>query len=140
MSYGIQIAYYAARKYYTTVLELDTGKGYADVVYLPAPRYSEKPAMLIELRYGRTKHAAMEQIRRQRYLDRFEHYKGNTLVIGINYDRDIPANPPEFKHHTCRIQPELSDGEKFADGLDRPAGIDMRYGKTEYRTEFWGSL
>lgn len=104
LSYGIQLAYYAARKYYTTVLELDTGKGYADVVYLPAPRYAEKPALLIELKYGHSADAAMEQIRRQKYLDRFEHYKGNTLVIGINYNRELPADHPEFKHHSCRIE------------------------------------
>ncbi|MBR3069300.1 MAG: AAA family ATPase, partial [Lachnospiraceae bacterium] len=52
LSYGIQLAYYAAGKYYTTILELDTGKGYADVVYLPSPRYPEKPALLVELKYG----------------------------------------------------------------------------------------
>ena len=104
LSYGIQLAYYAARKYYTTILELDSGRGYADVAYLPAPQYSDKPALLIELKYGKNADAAMDQIRRQKYLDRFEHYKGNTLVIGINYDRDIPADHPEFKHHSCKIE------------------------------------
>ena len=104
LSYGIQLAYYAARKYYTTILELDTGKGYADVVYLPAPQYAEKPALLIELKYGHSADIAMDQIRRQKYLDRFEHYKGNILVIGINYNRDLPSDDPEFKHHSCRIE------------------------------------
>ena len=104
LSYGIQLAYYAARKYYTTILELDTGKGYADVVYLPAPQYAEKPALLIELKYGHSADIAMDQIRRQKYLDRFEHYKGNILVIGINYNRDLPPDHPEFKHHSCRIE------------------------------------
>ena len=104
LSYGIQLAYYAARKYYTTILELDTGKGYADVVYLPAPQYPEKPALLIELKYGHGAELAMDQIRRQKYLDRFDHYKGNTLVIGINYDRELPADHPEFKHHSCKIE------------------------------------
>ena len=104
LSYGIQLAYYAARKYYTTILELDTGKGYADVVYLPAPQYAEKPALLIELKYGHSAELAMDQIRRQKYLDRLDHYKGNTLVIGINYDRELPAGHPEYKHHSCRIE------------------------------------
>jgi hypothetical protein len=104
LSYGIQLAYYAARKYYTTILELDTGKGYADVAYLPAPQYAEKPALLIELKYGHSTDIAMDQIRRQKYLDRFEHYKGNILVIGINYNREVPPDHPEFKHHSCRIE------------------------------------
>lgn len=104
LSYGIQLAYYAARKYYTTILELDTGKGYADVVYLPAPQYAGKPALLIELKYGHSAELAMDQIRRQKYLDRLEHYKGNILVVGINYDRELPADHPEYKHHSCRIE------------------------------------
>ena len=104
LSYGIQLAYYAARKYYTTILELDTGKGYADVVYLPAPQYAEKPALLIELKYEHSAELAMDQIRRQKYLDRLEHYKGNILVVGINYDRELPADHPEYKHHSCRIE------------------------------------
>lgn len=104
LSYGIQLAYYAGQKYYTTIQELDTGKGYADLVYLPAPKYSEKPVLLIELKYGKSADAAMDQIRRQKYLDKFEHYKGNILVIGINYDRDLPADHPEFKHHSCIIE------------------------------------
>lgn len=104
LSFGIQLAYYAAKKYYTTVLELDTGKGYADIAYLPAPKYSEKPALLIELKYGKSSVMALDQIRRQKYLDRFEHYKGNTLLIGINYDKEKPNHNPLFKHHSCRIE------------------------------------
>ncbi len=104
LSYGIQLAYYAAQKYYTKILELDTGKGYADIAYLPAPKYSDKPALLIELKYGKNVGIAMNQVRRQRYLDRFEHYKGNILIIGINYDRDIPATSGTFKHHKCVIE------------------------------------
>ena len=104
LSYGIQLAYYAARKYYTTILELDTGKGFADVAYLPAPQYAQKPALLIELKHGYSTDVAMDQIRKKKYLDRFEHYKGNILVIGINYNRDLPPSSPEFKHHTCKIE------------------------------------
>lgn len=104
LSYAIQLAYYAAQKYYTTVLELDTGKGYADIVYLPAPEYADKPALLIELKYSKNANTAMDQIRRQKYMDRFEHYKGNMLVIGINYDKDVPNDDPDFKHHSCIIE------------------------------------
>ena len=104
LSYGIQLAYYAAQKYYTTVLGLDTGKGYADIAYLPAPRFSDKPALLIELKYGKSADVAMDQIRRQKYMDRFEHYRGNMLIIGLNYNKDFPNDDPKFKHHTCRIE------------------------------------
>lgn len=104
LSYAIQYAYYAAQKYYTTVLELDTGKGYADIVYLPSPAYPEKPALLIELKYNRDADTAMSQIRRRQYPERLEHYKGNLLLVAINYDGDAKNSSPDFKHHSCLIE------------------------------------
>lgn len=104
LSYAVQLAYYAARKYYTVMLELDSGKGAADVVYLPSPKYPNIPALVVELKYSKTAQGAIEQIRRQDYPDRLEHYKGNILLVGINYDRTIPNSHPDFKHHTCVIE------------------------------------
>ena len=104
LSYAIQYAYYAAQKYYTTILELDSGKGFADIVYLPSSKYPDKPALLVELKYNRSADTAISQIKRQQYPDRLEHYKGNLLLIGIDYDREIPSDKPEFKHHHCRIE------------------------------------
>lgn len=104
LSYSIQLAYYAAQKYYTDIQELDTGKGYADIVYIPNPKYSDKPVLLIELKYNQNANIAIEQIRRQKYLERLEHYKGNILIIGINYDKDVLSTDPEFKHHSCVIE------------------------------------
>lgn len=104
LSYGIQLAFYAAQKYYTTILELDSGKGYVDIAYLPSPKFSNKPALVIELKYNRSAVTAMEQIRRQRYPERLEHYKGNMILVGINYEKDVTNKSPEFKHHTCRIE------------------------------------
>ena len=104
LSYAIQLAYYAAQKYYTGILELDTGKGYADIVYLPAPKYSDKPVLLIELKYNKDADTAIDQIKRKEYPDRLSHYRGNILMVGINYDKDIAVNKLEFKHHSCVIE------------------------------------
>ena len=104
LSYGIQLAYYAAQKYYTTILELDSGKGYADIVYLPSPKYPDKPVLLIELKFEKDVDSALTQIKRQEYPDRLIHYKGNILLICINYDKDARNNSSEFKHHTCSIE------------------------------------
>ena len=41
---------------------------------------------------------------RRKYLDRFEHDQGNILVIGINYNRDLPPSHSEYKHHSCKIE------------------------------------
>ncbi|MBR1685550.1 MAG: AAA family ATPase [Clostridia bacterium] len=104
LSYSIQLAYYAAHKYYTDIQELDTGKGYADIVYIPGPRYADKPVLLIELKYNQDASTAIDQIRRQKYPERLKHYQGNILLIGINYDRDVPSTDASFKHHTCVIE------------------------------------
>ena len=102
LSYAIQMAYYAGQKYYTTIQELDSGKGYADLVYLPSPKNPDKPALLIELKYNRTVEVADDQIRRKEYLQKLEHYKGNLLIISVNYNEDVKSE--EYKHHTCRIE------------------------------------
>ncbi|MBQ9212065.1 MAG: AAA family ATPase [Clostridia bacterium] len=102
LSYGVQLAYYAAQKYYTSILELDSGKGYADVVYLPRPGV-HMPALLVELKYNQEADTALNQILRQEYPDRLIHYQGNILLVGINYNRETRNDDPLYKHHTCRI-------------------------------------
>lgn len=104
LSYGIQLAYYAAQKYYTTVLELDTGKGYADIVYLPSPKHPDKPVLLVELKYNKNAETAISQIKKQNYPQQLEHYKGNILLVGIDYDKDTRNDDPEYKHHNCMIE------------------------------------
>ena len=104
LSYAIQYAYYSAEKYYTVIPELDSGKGYADIAYIPAPGYQDKPAMLIELKYNKNVDGAIAQIHRQQYPERLEHYKGKLLLVGINYDGDRANIDQEFKHHSCRIE------------------------------------
>ena len=104
LSYAIQLAYYAAQKYYTTILELDSGKGYVDIAYLPSPGHPDKPVLVIELKYNKTADTALTQIKRQKYPERLEHYKGNILLVGIDYDRDVPSTNPDFKHHHCKIE------------------------------------
>jgi len=103
LSYAILYAYYAAEKYYTMLPELDTGKGYADRVYIPRPQYADKPVLIIELKYEKDADGAIAQIKRQQYPDRLEAYKGSILLVGINYNRDAKNTGMDYKHHTCEI-------------------------------------
>lgn len=103
LSYAVQMAYYAAQKYYTTIQELDSGKGYADIVYLPSPKYPDKPALLIELKYDKTVNTALNQIQNKNYPQKLEHYKDNILLISVNYDKDVSSTSGGYKHHSCRI-------------------------------------
>ena len=104
LSYAVQLAYYAARRYYTSVVELDSGKGFADVCYLPSPRHPEAPALVVELKRDAGARTALDQIRERRYPDRLEHYAGNILLVGVSYDRDARPGDPAFKRHTCVIE------------------------------------
>ena len=102
LSYAIQLAYYSAQDYYTVFPEADTGKGYADLVYIPVQ--PDIPALLVELKYDIDADTAISQIKRQRYPDRLEHYKGNLIMVGISYDREVSNESPMFKHHSCHIE------------------------------------
>ncbi len=104
LSYAIQMAYYAAQKYYTMIPELDAGKGYADVVFIPSPKYPDKPALLIELKYDKTVKTAVDQIKDRRYPERLEHYMGNLLLVSVNYDKELKSTEKGYKHHSCSIE------------------------------------
>ena len=101
----ISLAYYSARAYYTEIRELPTGKGYADVVYLPRKNYMDKPAMIIELKWDQSAKGAIAQIKDKKYMKALEEYKGNILLVGVNYDK-------ESKKHQCVIEEVLSQSEK----------------------------
>ena len=102
LSYAVQLAYYAAQDLYTVIPELDTGKGYADLAFIP--KKPDIPAILIELKYEEDAETAISQIHRQKYPDRLQLYKGNMVLVGINYTRTISNRDVEFKHHSCRIE------------------------------------
>ena len=104
LSYAVQMAYYAGQKYYTAIQELDSGKGYADIVYLPSPKYPDKPALLVELKYDKTLETAADQIRDRNYPQKLEHYKGNILLVSVNYEKEIQAGEEGYKHHSCKIE------------------------------------
>lgn len=81
---------------YNVVRELPTGKGYADLVYLPKPDVN-KLALLIELKFDKLAQTAITQIKEKNYLLFFKDYKGEVLLVGINYSKDT-------KTHQCIIE------------------------------------
>ena len=97
LSYTISLALYAARNYYTIIRELPTGKGFADLVYLPKKKHWDKPALLVELKWDKSAHGAMEQIKQKEYVKALKEYQGDLLLVGINYDKSS-------KKHECQIE------------------------------------
>ena len=56
--------------------------------------------LLVELRYRQDAGTAIVQIQRQKYPARLEHYRGNLILVGISYDREVAPKRPNFKHHS----------------------------------------
>lgn len=96
LSCVITIAYYIARKDYILIRELPTGKGFADIVFLPR-KHTNKPALIVELKWDRTAQGAIGQIEEKRYVGALDEYAGNLLLVGINYDK-------KTKKHECVIK------------------------------------
>ncbi|MCC8126350.1 MAG: ATP-binding protein [Clostridiales bacterium] len=96
LSCAVTIAYYTARNYYTIVRELPSGKGFADLAFIPLP-CTDKPAMIVELKCDRSADGAIRLIKEKRYDGALKAYEGNLLLVGIAYDR-------VKKNHSCVIE------------------------------------
>ena len=103
---AIGLAYYSARKDYMLIRELPTGRGFADIVFLPLP-HAGKPALVVELKYDKTANTAIQQIKDRQYTQAFRNYTGEILLVGINYDKNNINKP-----HSCVIEKIKKEGEQ----------------------------
>lgn len=97
LAYTVSLVYYAARQYYTLIRELPTGKGFADLAFIPLASAADKSALLVELKWNQSAHTAIEQIRAKQYPEALRSYQGNLLLVGVNYDK-------KTRQHICRIE------------------------------------
>ncbi|MDO5424563.1 MAG: AAA family ATPase [Eubacteriales bacterium] len=97
LSCTIALAYYSAREYYQAFRELPSGKGFADIVYIPRKNHFENPALVVELKWNHSVEGAISQIKQKKYVKSLEDYTGNLLLVGINYDK-------KKKEHQCMIE------------------------------------
>ena len=99
LSSVLTLAYLSSMQwYFRPVRELPTGRGFADFVFIPKPRYTaDYPALVVELKWNRKASTALEQIKEKRYTDSLLRYTGDILLVGINYDKTS-------KTHTCVIE------------------------------------
>ena len=91
----IMLAYYSAQNKYIAHREPPTGKGFADIVFIPR-KNTESPAIIIELKHNKSSGTAIEQIKNKRYTEKIVQYTGDILLVGISYD--------DNKGHTCTIE------------------------------------
>lgn len=99
LSHVVTMAFYTAMKDYSIVREMPAGKGFADLIFIPHKNVS-KPALLIELKYDKDAHTAIDQIHERQYPKALHGLTNGLILVGINYD-------PATKQHTCRIEPQL---------------------------------
>ena len=92
----LSIAYYYDSNDYIIHRELATGKGFADLVFIPRKNV-DTPAIIIELKYDKAVDTAIEQIKRRQYPAKVAQYADNLLLVGVTYDRAA-------KQHHCRIE------------------------------------
>ncbi|HBP24085.1 MAG TPA: AAA family ATPase [Oribacterium sp.] len=97
LSCTIHLAFYFAREYYTIVREYPAGKGFADICMIPLKRHLDKPAIVMELKWDKSASGAIAQIKNKNYGHALRDYRGNLLLVGINYDKTT-------KKHECIIE------------------------------------
>ena len=96
LRYVIKFAYIAAIDQYLKVEELPSGKGIADVVYLPKRR-STLPALVVELKWNKSSEGAIRQVKERNYPAVLKDYGGEIVLVGIAYDA-------RKKTHSCVIE------------------------------------
>lgn len=92
----VKMAYLSSKDYYTRMEELPAGKGIADIVFYPKAG-SEKPALIVELKWDQTEEAALTQIKERNYIKGLKEFHGKVLLVGINYNKTT-------REHLCKIE------------------------------------
>ena len=95
LRYIIKFAYIVCVDNYMKIEELPSGKGIADVVFIP--RKAADPTLVIELKWNKSDTAAIQQIKDREYPTILKNRKGRIILVGINYDE-------KTKVHTCKIE------------------------------------
>ena len=100
LSCVLTMAYFTAPAYYNIVREFPSGKGFADLVFIPRANAGRRPALVVELKYNQTADSAIQQIKSRRYQGALSGYGDRILLVGVNYD----ADGADIKKHTCKIE------------------------------------
>jgi hypothetical protein len=91
----VRSALIAAADHYDEVQELPSGRGLADIVYLPR-RDDPAPALVVELKWDRKPDSAIAQILDRAYPAVLRAWGGPVLLVGVTYET-------KSKAHRCTI-------------------------------------
>ncbi|MBP5503306.1 MAG: AAA family ATPase [Bacteroidales bacterium] len=96
MRCAIVLAYYAAKPFYKIFHELPTGKGFADMVFIPLHN-SSHPAIVVELKYDKSADSAIDQIHRKEYPASLKGFSKRIILCGINYNKSTSKHEVEME-------------------------------------------
>lgn len=99
LSCALTMAYFTAPAYYNIIRELPSGKGFADLAFIPRADAGGRPAIIVELKWDEDADTAIRQIKERRYAGSLKGYGEKILLVGINYDKDSAD-----KKHRCVIE------------------------------------
>ena len=75
----INLAFYTARDKYRIIREFPTGRGFADLVFIPW-RNVVSPAIVVELKWNHSAETAIKQIHEKKYPDALKNWSGEILL------------------------------------------------------------
>ena len=108
----ISLAYYSAKKSYGVCRKLAGGKGFAGLAFIPR-KTTQTLAIVVELKWNQTADAAIAQIKRKEYVQSLKDYKGEVLLVGINYESK-ESNSEDYKKHSCKIERlTIAPGDRY---------------------------
>lgn len=94
----LSITYLGVLQYYfKSIREMPTGRGFADLLFIPKQEFPDVPAMILELKWNQSAETALRQIKDKKYDSILDSYHGKVLLVGINYDK-------KSKSHDCIIE------------------------------------
>lgn len=96
----IKLAFFTYKDEYSQLEELAGGRGFADIVYLPK-KSSDRPILVIELKWEKKVESAIEQIKQRDYPLVLENRKEDILLVGITYNSDPKSGSGS---HRCVIE------------------------------------
>ena len=86
MACAITLAYYAAKRFYKIFREQPSGKGFADMIFLPLPN-STRPAIVVELKSKKSAQGAIDQIKNKNYPEALKGFSKKILLVGIGWSK-----------------------------------------------------
>ena len=70
------------------------------MVFVPR-KTTRTPAIVVELKWNQTAEAAITQIKRKQYVESLKDYRGEVILVGINYESK-ELKKDDYKKHSCK--------------------------------------